>query len=323
MQNPAAMTATKPEQIDPRLDLVSEIDRLRKERDAIILAHYYQESEIQDVADVVGDSLALAQAAARHRKRVIVFAGVHFMAETAKILNPESTVVVPDLAAGCSLADRCPAEEFRKFLDRHPGHVVISYVNCSAAVKAMSDVICTSSNAEKIVRSFPPEQKIVFAPDQWLARYIIRKTGREMVYWPGSCIVHEVFNAQQIAKLKVQNPDALVIAHPECEDPVLALADYIGSTAGLLAFTQKSEATRFIVATEAGILHQMKKARPEKTYIPAPTNEGCACNLCPHMRLNTMEKLYLCLRDLSNEIVMDEAVRLQALKPLQKMLELS
>ncbi|MBI4869860.1 MAG: quinolinate synthase NadA [Candidatus Wallbacteria bacterium] len=309
--------------IDPRLDLAEEIDRLRHERDAIILAHYYQEGEIQDLADVVGDSLALAQAAAKHKKKVIAFAGVHFMAETAKILNPESTVVVPDLAAGCSLADRCPPDEFRAFLDRHPGHVVISYVNCSAAVKAMSDIICTSGNAEKIVRSVPADQPIVFAPDQWLARFIIKKTGRPMVYWPGSCIVHEVFNAQQIARLKVQHPGALVIAHPECEEPVLALADYIGSTKGLLEFSQRSSATTFIVATEAGILHQMRKADPAKTYIPAPTNEGCACNLCPHMKLNTLEKLYLCLRDLTNQIVMDEQLRLRALKPLQRMLELS
>jgi quinolinate synthase len=316
-----SQTAT--EKIDPRLDLVEEIDRLRRERDAIILAHYYQDSEIQDLADIVGDSLALAQAAATQRKKVIVFAGVHFMAETAKILNPASTVVVPDLEAGCSLADGCPPDEFARFLERHPGHVVISYVNCSARVKAMSDLICTSSNAEKLVRSVPESQPILFAPDQWLARYLIRKTGRPMVYWPGSCIVHELFNAKKLVQLKHSHPAAAVIAHPECEEPVLALAEFIGSTKALLEFTQKSSATEFIVATEPGIIHQMRKARPDKVYLEAPINEGCACNQCPHMRLNTLEKVYLCLRDLSGELVMDEELRLRALKPLERMLALS
>ncbi|MBI4872680.1 MAG: quinolinate synthase NadA [Candidatus Riflebacteria bacterium] len=323
MEAPQSSVACLSRPIDPRLDLEDEIDRLKRERDAIILAHYYQDSEIQDLADVVGDSLALAQAAARQPKKVIVFAGVHFMAETAKILNPSSIVVVPDLNAGCSLSDRCPPDDFARFLERHPGHVVVSYVNCSARVKAMSDLICTSSNAEKILRSIPEEQPVLFAPDQWLARYLIRKTGRQMVYWPGSCIVHETFNAEKIVRLKHVHPAAEVIAHPECEDAVLALADFIGSTAALLRHTQESPAAEFIVATEPGIIHQMRKARPDKTYLEAPNNEGCACNKCPHMRLNTLEKLYLCLRDLSNRIEMDEDLRVRALRPLERMLALS
>jgi quinolinate synthase len=309
--------------LDPSLDLFAEIDRLKRDLNAIILAHYYQEPDIQDIADVIGDSLALAQAAARTRADVIVFCGVHFMAETAKILNPTKLVLLPDLGAGCSLADSCPAPEFARFVRAHPGHVVISYINCSAAVKALSDIICTSSNAERIIRQIPPERPIIFAPDQQLGRYLAQKTGRPMLLWPGSCSVHVIFSARLLVRLKAAHPDALVLAHPECEEQVLRLADHIGSTTSILEYTKKSPARSFIVATEAGIIHQMKKACPEKEFIPAPPENGCACNECPFMRLNTLEKVYLCMRDRRPDITLPEDLRIKALAPLERMLEMS
>ncbi len=309
--------------LDIDLDFAREIDLLKKELNAVVLAHYYQESEIQDVADFIGDSLQLAQQAAETKAEVIVFAGVHFMAEVAKILNPEKLVLLPDLKAGCSLADSCPADQFALFRNRHPDHVVISYINCSAAVKALSDVICTSSNAEKIIRQIPEDRKIIFAPDQNLGRYLIRKTGREMVLWPGTCQVHVIFSEKKIVQLKVHHPDALVLAHPECEESVLKLADHIGSTTSILKFALASPAKEFIIATEPGIIHQMEKAAPEKVFIPAPPDSGCACNECPHMKLNTMEKLYLAMRDKTPEITMEEDLRLRALKPITRMLEMS
>jgi quinolinate synthase len=309
--------------IDPKLDLFEEIPRLKKQLNAVILAHYYQHGELQDLADFVGDSLALAQQAARTRADVIVFCGVHFMAETAKILNPDKLVLLPDLAAGCSLADRCPADQFRAFLDRHPGHFVITYVNSTAEVKAMSDVICTSSNAVKLVGRVPKDRPIVFAPDQHLGRFVMKQAGREMVLWPGSCQVHEIFSEKKLVQLKVRYPEAEVVAHPECEERVLALADYVGSTKGLLDYVARSPKAQFIVVTEPGILHQMQKAAPGKELIPAPPDNGCACNECPHMRLNTVEKLYLCMRDKKPEITLPEELRSQALKPLTRMLEWS
>ena len=303
--------------------LIEGIQHLRKELDAVILAHYYQDAEIQDLADFVGDSLQLSQQAAKTSAKVIVFCGVHFMAETAKILNPTKQVLLPDLDAGCSLADRCPADQFKAWLSKYPGHKVISYINCSAGVKALSDVICTSSNAEKIVRSFPAGTPIVFAPDRHLGKWVEKKTGREMVKWPGFCIVHEPFTERQIEKLKVRHPEAKVIAHPECEESVLAIADYVGSTKGLLEYVAKSPAKSFIVATEVGILHLMQKARPDAELIPAPPSSGCNCSICPYMRLNTLEKLYLCMRDRKPEITLPEDLRIRALKPVQRMLELS
>ncbi|MCA1664549.1 MAG: quinolinate synthase NadA [Myxococcales bacterium] len=308
----------------PAWKLEEEIERLKKERNAVILAHYYQESEIQDLADHVGDSLGLARAAQKANAKVIAFCGVHFMAEVAKILNPESTVVLPDLAAGCSLADGCPPDQFRRFIDQHPGHFVVSYVNCSAAVKAMSDVIVTSSNAVKIVQQIPKDQPIIFAPDKHLARYVMKQTGRDMVVWQGTCIVHETFSEKKILDLLLRNPGAELIAHPECEEPVLRHAKYIGSTTGLIKYAVSSPAQTLIVATEEGVLHQMKRDAPQKTFIPAPPeDESCACNQCPHMRRNTMEKLYLCLRDLRPTIEMDEELRLAAKRPIDKMLEMS
>lgn len=311
--------------LPPAWKLEEEIERLKRERNAVILAHYYQESEIQDLADHVGDSLGLARAAQKANADVIAFCGVHFMAECAKILNPQCTVVLPDLAAGCSLADGCPPDQFRRFLDQHPGHFVVSYINCSAAVKAMSDVICTSSNAVKIVSQIPKSQPIVFAPDKHLARYVMKQTGREdMVVWPGTCIVHETFSEKKILDLLLRNPGAELIAHPECEEPVLRHAKYIGSTTGLIKYAVSSAAQTLIVATEEGVLHQMKRDAPHKTFIPAPPeDESCACNQCPHMRRNTMEKLYLCLRDLQPRIEMDEELRLAAKRPIDKMLEMS
>ena len=309
--------------VDPRIDLFAEIDRLKRERHALILAHYYQEPDIQDIADVIGDSLALAQAAAKTRADVIVFCGVHFMAETATILNPGVPVLLPDLAAGCSLSDSCPAPAFEAFIAKHPGHTVISYINCSAAVKAQSDIICTSSNAERIVRSVPAETPIIFAPDQQLGRYVIGKTGRDMVLWPGACSVHMLFSEKQIVRLKVEHPEAIVLAHPECEAAVLRLADHIASTTGLLEFATTSPAKAFIVATESGILHQMKKASPGKLFIPAPPDNGCGCNECPYMRLNTLEKVYLCMRDMTPIVSLPEDLRLRARVPLERMLELS
>src|SRR3954468_17818818 len=312
-------------ELPPAWKLEEEIERLKKERNAVILAHYYQESEIQDLADHVGDSLGLARAAQKSKAKVIAFCGVHFMAEVAKILNPQCTVVLPDLAAGCSLADGCPPDLFRRFIDQHPGHIVVSYINCSAAVKAMSDIIVTSSNAVRIVDQIPKDQPIIFAPDKHLARFVMKQTGRDMAVWQGTCIVHETFSEKKIIDLLLRNPGAELIAHPECEEPVLRHAKYIGSTTGLIKYAiSPSTPTTLIVATEEGVLHQMKRDAPQKTFIPAPPeDESCACNQCPHMRRNTMEKLYLALRDLRPTIEMDEALRLAAKRPIDKMLEMS
>jgi quinolinate synthase len=310
-------------EIDPTLDLFHEIERLKKEKNAIVLAHYYQEPDIQDVADYIGDSLGLAQQAEKTKADIIVFAGVHFMAETAKILNPSKKVLIPDLKAGCSLSDSCPPPLFKAFKDQHPDHKVVSYINCSAGIKALSDVICTSSNAKFIVESFPPEQPLIFAPDKNLGAYINKVTGRNMLLWNGACMVHEIFSLEKIAQLKTKHPEAKLIAHPECEDPVLKIADYIGSTTQLLNYTQKDSAQAYIVATETGILHQMMKNAPGKTFIPAPPDNACACNDCPHMKLNTLEKLYLCMEHELPEIIMEESLRLAALKPIQRMLEIS
>lgn len=309
--------------IDPTLDLFAEIQRLKKEKNAVVLAHYYQEADIQDVADYIGDSLGLAQEAQKTNADMIVFAGVHFMAETAKILNPTKKVVIPDLKAGCSLSDSCPPHLFKQFRDQHPDHVVVSYINCSAGIKALSDVIVTSSNARIIVDSFPKDQPIIFAPDKNLGAYINKVTGRNMLLWNGACMVHEIFSLEKITKLKMRHPNAKFIAHPECEEPILKMADYIGSTTGLLKFTQTDPSTEFIVATESGILHQMMKASPDKTFIPAPPNNSCACNDCPHMKLNSLEKLYLCMEYEKPEIIMDEELRLAARKPIDRMLEIS
>jgi quinolinate synthase len=309
--------------IDPRTDLVDEILRLKKERNAVLLAHFYQESEIQDLADYVEDSLGLARRAQKTKADVICFAGVHFMAETAKILNPNKIVVIPDLEAGCSLAEGCPADQFAEFKKKHPGHVVISYINCTAEIKAMSDVICTSSNAEKIVREIPKNQPIIFAPDRNLGKYLIQKTGRDMVLWNGTCIVHEIFSEKKLVQLKMRHPKALVIAHPECEPPVLKHADFIGSTSKLLQFVQDSPAKEFIVVTEAGILHQMEKLAPTKTLIPSPPDNACACNECPYMKKNTLEKLYLCLRDLKPQITIPSEILPGATRSLQRMFELT
>ena len=309
--------------IDPGLDLFAEIERLKKEKNAIILAHYYQEPDIQDVADFIGDSLGLAQKAEKTDADMIVFAGVHFMAETAKILNPSKKVLLPDLKAGCSLSDSAPPLLFKRFKDAHPDHLVITYINCSAGIKALSDIICTSSNAQKIVESLPSDQKIIFAPDRNLGAYINKKTGRKMLLWNGACIVHEIFSVEKLTKLKIRHPKAKVIAHPECENPVLSLADYIGSTTGLLKFTKEDNSEEYIVVTETGILHQMQKASPHKTFIPAPPNNNCACNDCPYMKLNTLEKLYLCMKYEAPEIRMDEELRIAAKIPIDKMLEIS
>ncbi|HMR82998.1 MAG TPA: quinolinate synthase NadA [Niabella sp.] len=309
--------------VDPTLDLFEEINKLKKEKNAVILAHYYQEPDIQDIADYIGDSLGLAQEAEKTDADMIVFAGVHFMAETAKILNPTKKVVIPDFKAGCSLSDSCPPPLFQKFKEQHPDHVVVSYINCSAGIKALSDVIVTSSNARIIVDSFPKEQKIIFAPDKNLGAYINKVTGRDMLLWNGACMVHEIFSLEKITKLKQQNPDAKFIAHPECEEPLLKLADFVGSTTGLLKYTIENEATEFIVATETGILHQMEKSSPHKKFIPAPPDNGCACNDCPHMKRNTLEKIYLCMKYELPDIIMDEELRLAAKKPIDRMLEIS
>ena len=309
--------------IDVTLDLSAEIERLKKEKNAIILAHYYQEPDIQDIADFIGDSLALAQKAQSTDADIIVFAGVHFMAETAKILNPHKKVLLPDLNAGCSLADSAPADSFKRFKEKHPDHIVITYINCTAEIKALSDIICTSSNAEAIINSLPEDQKIIFAPDKNLGAYLIKKTGRDMVLWNGSCMVHEIFSLEKITKLKMRHPNAKVIAHPECEDAVLKAADFIGSTSALLKYSLQNEATEFIVATEAGIIHQMQLQAPLKTFIPAPPDNSCACNNCPYMKLNTLEKLYLCMEYEEPQIIMDEQLRIASLKPIEKMLEIS
>ncbi len=309
--------------IDLSLDLFQEINKLKIEKNAIILAHYYQEADIQDIADFIGDSLALSQQAAKTEADIIVFAGVHFMAETAKILCPHKKVLLPDLNAGCSLADSCPADKFGEFKSKHPDHLVISYINCSAEIKALTDIICTSSNAQKIVESLPPSQKIIFAPDKNLGAYISKKTGRDMVLWNGSCMVHEIFSLEKITKLKNQYPKAKLIAHPECEAIILEIADFIGSTSGLLDYAKKSDAKEFIVATESGILHQMNKKNPEKLFLAAPPNNSCACNDCPHMKLNTLEKLYNCLKYEQPEITLSADLIERAKKPIIRMLELS
>lgn len=309
--------------VDARLDLFDEIKKLKREKNAVILAHYYQEPDIQDVADYIGDSLGLSQQAAGTNADVIVFAGVHFMAETAKILSPDKKVLLPDLKAGCSLADSCPPALFARFKARYPEHVVIMYINCSADIKAMSDIICTSSNAQKIIESVPADRKIIFGPDKNLGNYLVKKTGREMVLWEGACIVHEIFSAQKILKLKNRNPNAKIIAHPECETPVLELADYISSTTGLLKYTINNPATEFIVATEPGILHQMQKESPHKVFIPAPPDNSCACNDCPYMKRNTLEKLYLSMKYELPEILLPEEIRLRAKKSIDRMLEIS
>jgi quinolinate synthase len=298
-------------EVDPTIDLFLEIERLKKEKSMVLLAHYYQEPDIQDVADYIGDSLGLAQAAEKTTADIIVFAGVHFMAETAKILNPAKMVLLPDLKAGCSLADSAPAPLFK------------AYINCSAEIKALSDIICTSSNAAKIIESLPEDQKIIFAPDKNLGAYLKKKTGRDMVLWNGACMVHEIFSLEKILKLKTRHPMAKLIAHPECEEPILRVADYIGSTTGLLKYTQQDKGREFIVATETGILHQMEISSPDKTFIPAPPDNGCACNDCPHMKLNTLEKLYLCMKYELPEISMEAELLKAARKPIDRMLEIS
>ena len=311
------------EHIDPTLDLFEEIEKLKKEKNAIILAHYYQEPDIQDIADYIGDSLGLSQEAARTDAKVIVFAGVHFMAETAKILSPEKTVLLPDLKAGCSLADSCPPHLFKQFKAKYPDHLVITYVNCTAELKAMSDIVCTSTNAVQIVESLPKGQKIIFGPDKNLGAWVAKKTGRELVLWNGACMVHEIFSREKITRLKERHPQAKFIAHPECEEAVLQMADYIGSTTGLLKYATTNEAQEFIVATESGIIHQMEKANPLKTFIPAPPNNNCACNDCPYMKRNTLEKLYLCLKNGLPEVTVPVNIITEARKPIARMLEIS
>jgi quinolinate synthase len=309
--------------VDPGLDLEDEIARLKKEKNAVLLAHYYQESDIQDVADFLGDSLQLAQAAAKTKADVICFAGVHFMAETAKILNPDRIVVVPDMDAGCSLADGCPADAFAAWKAQSPGGVVVSYINCSAEVKALSDYIVTSSNAEKIVRHIPSDREILFAPDKNLGAYLVKKIGRPMKLWQGSCVVHETFSERKLIALKTRHPEAKIIAHPECEDVLLRMADFIGSTTALLKHAVASPDKEFIVLTEAGILHQMEKQAPDKTFIPAPPVANCACNECPFMKKNTLEKVYLALRDLEPRLEMNGDLLARARTPIDRMLELS
>lgn len=305
------------------INLEEEILRLKKELNAVILAHYYQESEIQDIADFVGDSLELARKAKSTPADVIVFAGVHFMAETAKILNPDKLVLLPDLEASCSLAEGCPAPLFKAFREKHPNHVSITYINCSAEVKALSDIICTSSNAEKIINQIPRDKPILFAPDRNLGRYLVKKTGRDMLLWDGSCIVHETFSERKIIDLKLKHPRAKIIAHPECEEIILNRADFIGSTSKLLKFVQEDSGKEFIVVTESGIIHQMNKLVPDKVLIPAPPEANCNCNECPFMKLNTMEKLYLCMKNRTPEISLDNHLMLAALKPIERMLEMS
>ena len=309
--------------IDPTLDLFKEIERLKREKNAVLLAHYYQDADIQDVADYIGDSLGLAQYAAKTDADIIVFAGVHFMAETAKILNPTRKVLLPDLNAGCSLADSAPAPLFKAFKEKHPYHLVVSYVNCSAEIKVLSDIICTSSNAVKIIESIPEDQPIIFAPDKNLGAYLNKKTGRNMLLWNGACMVHEIFSLEKIIKLKVRHPNAKVLAHPECEDAVLRVADYIGSTTQILRYAVQDEGQEYIVATETGILHQMQKDAPGKTFIPAPPDNSCACNDCPHMKLNSLEKVYLCMEYETPELTMPEHLRTAALQPIERMLDIS
>lgn len=305
------------------LNIEEEIKKLRTEMNAVILAHYYQEGEIQDIADFVGDSLDLARKAKSTDADVIVFSGVHFMAETAKILNPDKLVLLPDLDAGCSLAEGCPPDQFKKFREAHPDHIAITYINCSAEVKALSDIICTSSNAEKIINQIPDEKPIIFAPDRNLGKYLIKQTGRDMLLWDATCVVHETFSEKKIIDLKVKNPDAKLIAHPECEEVVLNHADFIGSTSKLIRFVKDDESNSFIVATESGILHQMRKEVPGKELIAAPPESNCSCNECPYMKLNTMEKLYLCMKNKQPEIILDKELMRRALLPIERMLEMS
>ncbi len=310
-------------EIPEGLDLVAEIKRLKKEKKAVLLAHYYQEAEIQELADYLGDSLYLAQAAEKVAAEMIVFAGVHFMAETAKIINPSKKVILPDLNAGCSLADSCPPNEFKKFIDQYPGAHVVTYINCSAEIKALSSIVCTSSNAVRIIESIPEGETIIFAPDKNLGRYLIKETGRDMILWDGSCIVHEAFSFDRIVSLAKEYPKAEFIAHPESESQVLDIADYIGSTSGLLNYVEKNASNTFIVATEAGILHEMKKRCPNKTFIPAPVeDETCACSECAFMKLNTLEKLYLCLEHENPEVILSESLIAKAKLPITKMLKL-
>ena len=305
-------------------ELIKAINELKKEKNAVILGHYYQKGEIQDIADYVGDSLALAQWAAKTKADIIVMCGVHFMGETAKVLCPKKKVLVPDMNAGCSLADSCPADQFAQFVKEHPGYTVISYVNTTAAVKAVTDVVVTSTNAKQIVESFPKDEKIIFGPDRNLGNYINSVTNRQMLLWDGACHVHEQFSVEKILELKAQYPDAIVLAHPECKSTVLKLADVVGSTAALLKYAVNSSEQRFIVATESGILHEMQKKCPEKTFIPAPPNDStCACNECSFMRLNTLEKLYECLKNESPEILVDPEIAEKAVKPIKRMLEIS
>ncbi len=310
-------------EVDPNIDLFVEIEKLKKEKNAVILAHYYQEPDIQDIADYIGDSLGLSQEAEKTTADIILFAGVHFMAETAKILNPTKKVILPDLNAGCSLSDSAPPDKFKIFKDQHPDHIVITYINCSAGMKALSDIICTSSNARQIVESLPPYQPIIFAPDRNLGAYINKVTGRNMLLWNGACMVHEIFSLEKITKLKIRHPKAKLLAHPECVDEILQIADFIGSTTALLKYSQKDDAQEYIVATESGILHQMQKENTGKTFIPAPPANNCACNDCPYMKLNTLEKVYLCLKHELPEITMDDNLRLKAKLPIDRMLEIS
>ncbi|MDQ3018024.1 MAG: quinolinate synthase NadA [Bacteroidota bacterium] len=309
--------------IDPGLDLREEIKKLKKEKNAIILAHYYQESAIQDIADYIGDSLGLSQQAAATPADMIAFAGVHFMAETAKILSPHKKVVLPDLKAGCSLADSCPAHLFKKFKDMHPNAVVVSYINCTAELKTLTDICCTSSNAVHVINSIPANKEIIFAPDRNLGAYLQKKTGRKLILWNGTCMVHEIFSHERIARLQIQHPQAKLIAHPECEDHLLDIADFIGSTSQLLKFTKTDPSTQFIVATEPGIIHQMELGSPGKQFIPAPPTNTCACNECPHMRRNTMEKLYLSMKYELPEILLPEDVIRDARASIDRMLEIS
>jgi len=309
--------------VDPRLDLEEEIRRLKRQKNAVLLSHYYQEEEIQELADFVGDSLDLSRKAQASEAQIIAFAGVRFMAETAKILNPTRKVVLPDYEAGCSLENSCPPEAFKTWREQHPGTVSLTYINCSAAVKALSDIIVTSSNAEKIVQTIPPEKEILFAPDRHLGAFLAKKTGRPMTLWPGTCIVHEQFSEREIVRLKAQHPDALLAAHPECPEAILKYADHIGSTRSILSYVTTAPGKKYLIATEEGIIHQMKKLAPDRTYIPIPTDNGCRCNECPFMKLNTLEKLYLCLRDERPEITFPEELRKAAEKPLLRMLELS
>ena len=304
-------------------DNFSRLEKLKDERNAVILAHYYQNPDIQDVADFMGDSLALAQYAVKTDADVILFCGVHFMCETAKILNPDKKIILPDKNAGCSLADSAPPQKFKAWVDSHPDHTVITYINCSAGVKAVSDIICTSSNAEKIINSLPKDEKIIFAPDKYLGAYLQKKTGRDLLLWDGTCQVHEIFSEKELIRLKTRHPKALVLAHPECDENILRHSDYIGSTTSIIKSAHDSNLEKFIIATEPGVIHQMEKESPQKTFIPLPSNDGCACNECPHMRLNTIEKMVTALETMEPEIILSEELRLQALAPLERMLALS